>query len=340
LPPSAAADAPDALPDQIRQYHSLLPLDDPQRGKRSRVLGAQTSLFRATSELDGEAYTLRRLEQSPLPADLANRASRAWTQMHHPNIVPIVDVFIAQDEGQPLTYIVQPFQPNALTLEQAFLQQRLPLIEETIWSLALQMIAAVHAVHLAGLAVRSLDLSHVLLTGALARAPHRPAPPQASPPTGQPPSPPSPTPLPPHRPQHARIPPTRVAPRPGKDTFRLSSAGLLDLIRPAPRNGPMLQADDLLALARLLVNLACTSPTAAVPQSLQKSLGYIQATFSPELSQLLLLLLSPQATIHDAVAMTSGRMMTRMSQTQAYADALLGELAKECAPWAASADDL
>ena len=126
------------------------------------------------------------------------------------------------------------------------------------------------------------------------------------------------------------MPTTRVAPRPGKDTFRLSSAGLLDLIRPAPRNGPMLQADDLLALARLLVNLACTSPTAAVPQSLQKSLGYIQATFSPELSQLLLLLLSPQATIHDAVAMTYGRMMTRMSQTQAFADALLGELAKEC----------
>ena len=155
--------------------------------------------------------------------------------------------------------------------------------------------------------------------------PHRPAPAQASPPAS-----PLPAPLPPHRPQHARIPPTRVAPRPGKDTFRLSSAGLLDLIRPAPRNGPMLQADDLLALARLLVNLACTSPTAAVPQSLQKSLGYIQATFSPELSQLLLLLLSPQATIHDAVAMTSGRMMTRMSQTQAFADALLGELAKEC----------
>lgn len=335
MPPSAAADAPDALPDQIRQYHSLLPLDDPQRGKRSRVLGAQTSLFRATSELDGEAYTLRRLEQSPLPADLANRASRAWTQMHHPNIVPIVDVFIAQDEGQPLTYIVQPFQPNALTLEQAFLQQRLPLIEETIWSLALQMIAAVHAVHLAGLAVRSLDLSHVLLTGALASPPTGQPPPQASPT-----APPPPAPLPPHRPQHARMPPTRVAPRPGKDTFRLSSAGLLDLIRPAPRNGPMLQADDLLALARLLVNLACTSPTAAVPQSLQKSLGYIQATFSPELSQLLLLLLSPQATIHDAVAMTSGRMMTRMSQTQAYADALLGELAKECAPWAASADGL
>ena len=326
---------PMRCPIKSGQYHSLLPLDDPQRGKRSRVLGAQTSLFRATSELDGEAYTLRRLEQSPLPADLANRASRAWTQMHHPNIVPIVDVFIAQDEGQPLTYIVQPFQPNALTLEQAFLQQRLPLIEETIWSLALQMIAAVHAVHLAGLAVRSLDLSHVLLTGALASPPTGQPPPQASPT-----APPPPAPLPPHRPQHARMPPTRVAPRPGKDTFRLSSAGLLDLIRPAPRNGPMLQADDLLALARLLVNLACTSPTAAVPQSLQKSLGYIQATFSPELSQLLLLLLSPQATIHDAVAMTSGRMMTRMSQTQAYADALLGELAKECAPWAASADGL
>jgi PAB-dependent poly(A)-specific ribonuclease subunit 3 len=143
------------------------------------------------------------------------------------------------------------------------------------------MIAAVHAAHLAGLAVRALDVSHVIVTG--------------------------------------------------KDTIRLSAAGLLDLIMPSTaRNMPMLQAEDLVSIARVLINLACTSPNAASQQSLQNSMGYIQATFSPELSQLLMLLLSPQCTIYDVVAMTSGRMMTRMSQTQAYADALTSELSKEC----------
>jgi len=265
---------------QIRQYHSLLPLDEPH-AKRSRALGAPTSVYRATSESDGEAYALRRLEQSPLTPDAIGRATRAWCPMSHPNIVRLVEVFSSQDEGQPLTYAVQAFHPNALTLEQAFLQQRMPLNEDGLWPMALQMIAAVHATHLAGLAVRCLDLSHILLMG--------------------------------------------------KDTIRLSGCAMLDLTRPeGVRNTPMLQAEDLVNLARVLVNLACTSPTAASQPLLQKSLGYIQATFSPELNQLLMLLLSPQATIHDVAAMVSGRMMARMSQHLAYADALTAELAKEC----------
>ena len=44
----------------------------------------------------------------------------------------------------------------------------------------------------------------------------------------------------------------------------------------------------------------------------------------------MLLLFSPQPTIHDAVQLTSGRAMTRLAQTQWYADQLLTELAKEC----------
>jgi len=43
-----------------------------------------------------------------------------------------------------------------------------------------------------------------------------------------------------------------------------------------------------------------------------------------------LLLSSPRVTIHDAVALCSGRMMTRVAQTQWYVDALLNELSKEC----------
>ena len=43
---------------QVGQYHSLLPLDDPApRANRARpTLGVPTSLFKAISQSDGEAY--------------------------------------------------------------------------------------------------------------------------------------------------------------------------------------------------------------------------------------------------------------------------------------------
>ena len=43
----------------------------------------------------------------------------------------------------------------------------------------------------------------------------------------------------------------------------------------------------------------------------------------------LLLISGGSPTIHDAVALVSGRMMTRMAQQQLYNDALLSEFAKE-----------
>ena len=266
----------------LRQYHSLVPIDDRTAGQRRQPsLTVPTALYKGTSETDGETYAIRKLLAPPLMEDAISRG-RVWVAMGHPNIVRLVEIFTSHDEGQPLSYVVQAFHPNALTLEQAFLQQRMPVTEDVLWGIALQIIAAIHAVHNAGLSVRSLDLNTVLLTS--------------------------------------------------KETVRLSSAGFLDIIRPDnSRSLHQHQHEDLLSLGQLLVNLSCTSPTAASQQSLQKSTQYIQATFSQEFSALLLLLLSaPQPTIHDAVALTSGRMMRRVSQTQWHVDALTSELNKEC----------
>ena len=61
--------------------------------------------------------------------------------------------------------VLHAFVPNALTLEQAFLVQRMPITEESLWPIVLQVLGAVHAVHNAGMAVRTIDLSTVLLSG-------------------------------------------------------------------------------------------------------------------------------------------------------------------------------
>ena len=268
---------------QVGQYHSLVPLDDQSQGKQKRAtLGVPSSLFKVIADNDGEAYALRRLEGPPMPEPAIAQYGRMWSSLAHPNIARLVEVFSSNDEGQPCTYIVQQFYPNALTLEQAYLMQRQPVSEDVLWSHALQIIAAVHAVHNAGLVVRVLDLAHVLLTG--------------------------------------------------KDVVRLSCCGLLDMTCPdTARPLQQQQHEDLVALGRLLVCLACVSPTAAAQQSLQKSMGYIQASFSQEFSQLLMLLLSGgHPTIHDVVALTSGRMMTRCAHNQWLVDAMLNELSKEC----------
>ena len=65
------------------------------------------------------------------------------------------------------------------------------------------------------------------------------------------------------------------------------------------------------------MSICCQSLGAATPTALAKSVAYISATFSPEMHQLLMLLFAnPPASVHDVVMLCSGRMMTRMAQTQ------------------------
>ena len=56
------------------------------------------------------------------------------------------------------------FHPNAVSLEAHYLIAHNPVVEDQLWSHALQLLAAMHAVHLAGGALRQLDAAHVLLT--------------------------------------------------------------------------------------------------------------------------------------------------------------------------------
>ena len=115
---------------QVAQYHSWVPLDDPNTPKRNRpTLGAPTSAYKAIAESDGEAYALRRVDGPPVPEQAIAHA-RMWLQLAHPNIARLVELFNSADEGQPLTYFVQQFYANAVTLEQAYLVQRQPLSEE------------------------------------------------------------------------------------------------------------------------------------------------------------------------------------------------------------------
>jgi len=192
---------------------------------------------------------------------------------------------VLSPDGAPQTYLTYQFYANAVTLEDSyFVSRTMTPSEELLWSHALQLLTAIHAIHNAGEAVHFLEASNVLLTD--------------------------------------------------RHTVRLSSIGLFDLaMMDAPKSVQQAQAEDLLALGRLLLCIACQSPTAATPTAVNKSMAYVCASFSSDLQHLLLLLLSnPKGgypTVHDAVALCSGRLATQMAQTQHYADSLQHELSKE-----------
>jgi PAB-dependent poly(A)-specific ribonuclease subunit 3 len=105
-----------------------------------------------------------------------------------------------------------------------------------------------------------------------------------------------------------------------KMVIRLTDSATIQVLRPElHKQVNQLQADDLHNFGRLLLCLACQSPTAASPQSLNKSMAHVGSSFSSELQQLLLLLLSPPVggvvpTVQDALMVCSGRMMSRMAQ--------------------------
>lgn len=52
------------LPDMVQQYHSLYPLEDltTAREKASQAFGMKTTLLKGVSSRDGQAYTLRRVD--------------------------------------------------------------------------------------------------------------------------------------------------------------------------------------------------------------------------------------------------------------------------------------
>jgi len=303
----------------VRGYHSLVPLDDPSTlhqydaaarlqpsapyvGVRtgsdggSSVTGSSDTASRlrslvckATSASDGEAYALRRMEGPPAPTEQL-AAAATWCRFRHPGMVRLIEVF--NEEGPDgagnvgrATYFVNELFPGAISLDRAYFGGGgMVPSEERLWSIALPLLALMHAAHSAGAALRCIDAKHVLLTD--------------------------------------------------EHTARLAAVGVLDAMRQNDGNIPALQSADLRSLGGLLVAIACQSRGAGAPEAVAKSMAYIRASFSTELTQLILLLLSQSTgtvthTVHDAVALVSGRMMTRMSQMQAYTDALTMELAKE-----------
>ena len=96
-----------------------------------------------------------------------------WSKLQHPSVVSLRDCFLSNGA----VFFVHDFYPSATSLFDRFLKARLwpidhqnapqgcaPVAEDILWSVAIQLLSALQAIHSYGLACRSLDCKHVLET--------------------------------------------------------------------------------------------------------------------------------------------------------------------------------
>ena len=146
--------------------------------QRRSSFGYPTSLFRVTSTADGNLYTLRRIDsvrcvshkiaQSVMHQWLSSAFGRENHAAHggfdHPGVVRWYKCFLSQRA----LFFVHQYHPGATTLRERFFGHGhgggVPLPESLVWSCLVQLVSAVRAVHDNNLAVRTLQLNHILCT--------------------------------------------------------------------------------------------------------------------------------------------------------------------------------
>ncbi|KAG1765162.1 hypothetical protein EV702DRAFT_1213722 [Suillus placidus] len=130
------------LPDELQGYHSLALLE-PSVTEQRKFFSWYSTVYRATSSNDGVLYALRHIENFRLMHQTAFGAIETWSLVEHPSIVRVCEAFV-----------------HSTTI-----LWWSPLPEATLWSYMTQIASAIKVVHEAGLAVRMVDATKIMVTG-------------------------------------------------------------------------------------------------------------------------------------------------------------------------------
>lgn len=165
------------LPDELQGYHSLALLE-PSVTERRKFFSWYSTVYRATSSNDGVPYGLRRVENFRLMNQAAFGAIETWSRVEHPSIVRVREAFTTRAFNDNSLVVAYEYYPNAQTLFEMHIKQKPPVFqhgrlstfsaalpEATLWSYMIQIASAVKVVHEAGLAVRMVDATKIIVTG-------------------------------------------------------------------------------------------------------------------------------------------------------------------------------
>lgn len=301
------------LPLEVENYHSLSQLESlPVHPK----LPVQSSTYKATHNLTGVKYCLRRLHGFRLQSTKCMQIVDMWKKLQHTNVVQLREVFTTKTFGDNSLVIVYDYHPGSQTLlskyfipgaeptngySDPFSGEARPfshktslhraaastlLPENEIWSIIIQLSAGLRAMHQAGLACRTLDPTKIIITG---------------------------------------------------KRIRFSCVAISDLATyDASQTNPLTvvnhhQQDDLTALGKLILALACRSLQSVQRDQIQNSIELISRHYSSDLRNIILYLLSSsnRRSVTEIMPMIGARFYVQLDALQSQCDIQEDELARE-----------
>lgn len=320
------------IPPQVDLFNELLPLQS-SNGLSSSTFGMKviTSVYRATNINTGQLVCLYRIHS--FQASQANTKTlmgtiETWKKINHPNIVSMKQVFTTKAFGDnSLIFVYNYFEgaENLMNLyfadaknisssngfsnasSRPFSQQKPQkklFPEALLWNIIIQLSSALRAIHLAGLSYRAFDPTKILLTSGIRN------------PSSQ---------LQPH--QYPRL--------------HLNCCGIFDVLTHdqfiASNNSRALvshfQQEDLTALGKLILGIACNQLNAVQRDNLSQSFDLITRHYSSDLTKLVCYLMreTPNAnrSINDIMPMIGARFYTQLELMYQRDDVLTNELSKE-----------
>ncbi|GAA6007391.1 hypothetical protein JCM11491_004146 [Sporobolomyces phaffii] len=337
-----------SLPEEVGGYTCLSLLDAPPPASSATssnsnstsggggFAGYKSSVYKGWKESEGRCYVLRRIEGFRLAHEQAIAAVEKWTRVRHPGLVGVKEAFTTRSFGDQSIIFVYDFHPCSQTLYEAHLSPSatLPpnpwstpsplthapfrgprsspypaatstttptttnnspstmagggggivaptLPERVLWSYIVQVGSALKCVHQNGLAIRSLEVNRVLVTG--------------------------------------------------KNRIRLGGAAVMDCLTwDGGQNVAGYQQEDLLSFGKLIISLACGSPSAV--HNLPKSVDHISRMYSPDLKNVVLYLLSkpgPRKTIEEVMTLMATRVVDELNSSLVAEDTIERELMRE-----------
>ncbi|XP_012285188.1 PAN2-PAN3 deadenylation complex subunit PAN3 [Orussus abietinus] len=306
------------LPNEVDNYHELCPLEAVHKAA-STVLGYQTSTYKATNVKTGTRYCLRRVHDFRLANTKCMVLVDMWKRLAHTNLVQLREVFTTKAFGDHSMVFVYDYHPGSETL----LNKHFSSTEVNGYTdpFSSDPNAPRPYSHTKNTILRqqhgsmlpeSIIWSYIIQLTAALRVVHA---------AGL---------------AYRCLDPTKVlltsrtrlrlscVSVPDVVTFDGSAANPLTLI-------PHYQQEDLIALGKLVLALACRSLLAVHRDNMQASLELVARSYSTDLRNLILYLLSNQArrSVTDLMPMIGARFYTQLDAAQLRSDVLENELSKE-----------
>lgn len=304
-------DCPD-IPLEVENYHSLCLLESlPLHPK----LPLPSSTYKATHSVTGVKYCLRRLHGFRLQSTKCMQVVDMWKKLQHSNIVQLREVFTTKTFGDNSLVLVYDFHPGSQTL----LSKYFASVPETNGytdpfageARPFSHKSSMHRTSATSLLPENEIWSIIMQLSAGLRAMHQ---------AGL---------------ACRTLDPTKIIVT-GK-RIRYSCVGISDIATFDPnQQNPLTvvnhhQQEDLTALGKLILALACRSLQSVQRDQIQNSIEVVSRHYSSDLRNIILCLLNPTArrSVTEIMPMIGARFFVQLDALQTQCDIQEDELAKE-----------